>query len=185
MPLLLTQLLWCICECVFATKHRREFTGTEKKPWFPLIHGIVIASFIGFLLFSSFGEKAALTHSILPGFLLVVMGVGLRCWSIRELGDQFRDDFLFDTTKERVSSGPYRYLRHPAEIGLLAILLGCCLVTSDGFLAWFSIALPFSLTRIFLEEKAIRQANRFSPALPERALPVKLPDCPAPPVRGG
>jgi protein-S-isoprenylcysteine O-methyltransferase Ste14 len=68
----------------------------------------------------------------LAGAALLAAGIALRLWSIATLGP------LFATALEsprRITSGPYRWLRHPSELGLVlaaaggALLLGSIAAT--------------------------------------------------------
>ena len=93
------------------------------------------------------------------GSVGMAVGAGLRAWSIVTLAGNFGSGFRMGR-HERCSAGPYRFLRHPAEMGLLLIVVG--FVTTAG--AWHShviAAIPLvvacSFFRITAEEKAMRR----------------------------
>jgi len=54
-----------------------------------------------------------------------------------------------------VRKGPYRWVRHPAYLGELVMVVGCALAT--GYVGWalFAITLPLVATRIWTEERVL------------------------------
>ena len=69
-------------------------------------------------------ERGASDHtSRYVGVLLLASGAALRNAAIRTLGVDFGDAFS-PTSPRRVTEGPYRFMRHPAELGLLMIVAG-------------------------------------------------------------
>jgi protein-S-isoprenylcysteine O-methyltransferase Ste14 len=94
------------------------------------------------------------------GALSMAIGVGLRWAAIRELGHRFRDDGR--VSEDRVSSGVYRVLRHPADTGLVMLSLGmACLMGSGAAAAlWLFAVVPATLRRVALEERGLRAAER-------------------------
>jgi protein-S-isoprenylcysteine O-methyltransferase Ste14 len=87
---------------------------------------------------------------------VVVMWVGLtiRVWAIAALGRAFRTTVEVDSDQAIVSTGPYRWVRHPSYSGLLLIVIGCGLAAGN----WLALAvcpllpLPALLWRIHVEE---------------------------------
>lgn len=65
------------------------------------------------------------------GFALLVAGVGLRAWSIATLGRFFQYRIAVQPDHSVVTTGPYRYVRHPSYTGLALALLGYALVTGS------------------------------------------------------
>lgn len=93
-----------------------------------------------------------------PGLALVGAGVGLRQWSIHTLGSWFRDPVEWLPRQPRIVTGPYRWLRHPSELGTLGILFGAALATRSlpGLVWACAVALPFGLARARAEERVFR-----------------------------
>lgn len=93
------------------------------------------------------------------GASIMLFGVVCRCWAIRTLGGGFTDGFSPRVDRVMVR-GPYRYLAHPAELGLLAISIGMGMLL--GAARVLVCAVPFlaacAAVRIAAEEWAIAMA---------------------------
>ena len=55
----------------------------------------------------------------LPWLIVLAAATGLRWWSIRSLGDSWNVRAQVPDDLEPVTSGPYRFLRHPNYLALL------------------------------------------------------------------
>ncbi|MEZ4316438.1 MAG: methyltransferase [Myxococcota bacterium] len=90
------------------------------------------------------------------GFACVLGGLGLRVWAARSLGEGFGPGLA--PTVAWVSDGPYRWLRHPSEVGLLGSALGVALVagSSLGALVWVGLVAVPGVARTVLEDRAVR-----------------------------
>ena len=92
---------------------------------------------------------------------VVVMWVGLatRIWAVAALGASFRTTVEVDADQAVVTTGPYRWVRHPSYTGLLLIVAGFGL--SRG--SWLSLAaclalpLPAIVRRIHVEEAELNR----------------------------
>jgi protein-S-isoprenylcysteine O-methyltransferase Ste14 len=88
------------------------------------------------------------------GLIVMWLGLGIRVWAIATLGRAFRTTVEVDSGQTVVSSGPYRWVRHPSYSGLLLIVTGCGLAAGN----WLALAvcavlpLPALLRRIQVEE---------------------------------
>ena len=85
--------------------------------------------------------------------IAMVLGLAIRRAAVRSLGDAFTARIVVG---ERVVSGPYRWLDHPSELGLLLASLGFAGLCGSGvgLLAWvFAVALP-SIRRCRAEDHA-------------------------------
>jgi protein-S-isoprenylcysteine O-methyltransferase Ste14 len=88
------------------------------------------------------------------GLVVIWLGLGIRVWAIAALGPAFRTTVEVDPGQAVVSSGPYRWVRHPSYSGLLMIVTGCGLAAGN----WLALAvcallpLPAVLRRIQVEE---------------------------------
>jgi protein-S-isoprenylcysteine O-methyltransferase Ste14 len=82
------------------------------------------------------------------------LGLATRVWAIAALGGAFRATVEVDPGQAVVSTGPYRWIRHPSYLGLLLIVAGFGLAVGN----WLSLAaclvlpLPALVRRIHVEE---------------------------------
>jgi protein-S-isoprenylcysteine O-methyltransferase Ste14 len=93
------------------------------------------------------------------GIGLMWVGMLLRIWAIRTLGQFFRSVVMIQRDHALVTRGPYRLLRHPSYAGALLTGVGAGVVVGN----WFSLAafviLPLIgyLRRIRIEEAALAE----------------------------
>jgi protein-S-isoprenylcysteine O-methyltransferase len=92
--------------------------------------------------------------------LLLVIGTVFREWAIALLGRFFSRTVTIGQSHQLITSGPYRWVRHPAYTGMLimdtAIILG--LGAWVGALLMFVVLLLATLYRIRIEEHALLEA---------------------------
>ena len=87
------------------------------------------------------------------------VGLAIRIWAIAVLGRAFRTTVEVAPGQAVVSSGPYRWVRHPSYSGLLLILSGFGIGTGN----WLSVVicaalpLPALLRRIHVEEAELNR----------------------------
>jgi protein-S-isoprenylcysteine O-methyltransferase Ste14 len=88
------------------------------------------------------------------GVVLMSLGLATRVWAVAALGGAFRTTVEVDPDQAVVTSGPYRWIRHPSYAGLLLIVAGLGLAVGN----WLSVAaclllpLPAFAWRIHVEE---------------------------------
>jgi len=92
------------------------------------------------------------------GLALVVTGFVLITWTTVELGRQYSVYITLQQDHQLITSGPYRYIRHPRYLGVMVVALGLALL----FRSWIALAaLPFLLAllifRLTDEEKLLRE----------------------------
>jgi len=92
---------------------------------------------------------------------VVVMWVGLatRIWAVATLGRSFRTTVEVDAGQAVVSTGPYRWVRHPSYTGLLLIVAGFGLAADNwvSLLACLVLPLPAFVRRIHVEEAELNR----------------------------
>ena len=88
------------------------------------------------------------------GLIVMWLGLAIRVWAIAALGRSFRTTVEVDPGQAVVSSGPYRWVRHPSYTGLLLILSGFGLALGHwpALVACVALPLPALLRRIQVEE---------------------------------
>jgi protein-S-isoprenylcysteine O-methyltransferase len=94
------------------------------------------------------------------GFVIFVLGMALRWYSIIHLGRFFTTNVAIAHDHYLIDTGPYRFVRHPSYSGSLAAVLGFTLSLAN----WASMLIIFvpccavTLWRIHIEEEALSGA---------------------------
>ncbi len=133
-------------------------SGARHYPWMVALHtGWLVAAPAEVWL-----ARRPLVPPLAAAMLLVLaVGVGLRLWAIRTLGRRWTTRVVVVGGWPLVSSGPYRWLRHPNYVGVAIEIVALPLVHT----AWVT-ALLFGAAnalvlrvRIAAEEAALRRAG--------------------------
>ncbi|NJP97782.1 hypothetical protein HCN51_51630 [Nonomuraea sp. FMUSA5-5] len=125
--------------------------GAGHYPWIVLAH-------VG-LLAAAPAEVWLLDRPFVPALgcpmlAVVVLAQGLRWWCIRTLGHQWNTRVVVVPGLPLVDRGPYRWLRHPNYVAVVAEGLALPLVHT----AWLT-ALAFTITNAILLAVRIRVEN--------------------------
>lgn len=93
------------------------------------------------------------------GAVVMWLGLALRVWAIAALGVRFRTTVEVDADQTVITTGPYRWIRHPSYAGLLLIVagLGLALGTWLSFVACLVVPLPAIVWRIRVEEAELNR----------------------------
>ena len=88
------------------------------------------------------------------GLIVIWLGLGIRVWAVAALGRAFRTTVEVDAGQAVVSSGPYRWVRHPSYSGLLLIVGGLGLAVGNWLALAICVVLPLAalVRRISVEE---------------------------------
>ena len=88
------------------------------------------------------------------GLIVIWLGLAIRVWAIAALGRAFRTTVEVDPGQAVVSTGPYRWVRHPSYSGLLLIVSGFGLAAGNWLALAICVALPLAalVRRISVEE---------------------------------
>jgi protein-S-isoprenylcysteine O-methyltransferase Ste14 len=126
---------------------------------------VLIALTLGAAIVAALGARSVAPELRTPALLrmagVVVMWVGLalRVWAIAALGVGFRTTVEVEPGQVVVSSGPYRWIRHPSYTGLLLLVAGFGAALGN----WLSLAasvvlpLPAIVWRIHVEEAELNR----------------------------
>lgn len=94
------------------------------------------------------------TSTSISGYLLLIIGFGLRTWAIRVLDKHFTATIEEDLKKKLVIKGPYKFLRHPSYTGGLLGVTAISIILQNTFtpILTFTALLLVYLVRIDREE---------------------------------
>ena len=155
---------WLVFEFVMRLRQRSRSAGpvSEDRTYFiltPALIGSVIAAEI---LGRSGGLPwpGGVLWPFVTGLVLIAAGLGLRAWSIAVLGRFFQYQIKIQPGHQVVTSGPYRYVRHPSYTGIALVLAGIAIACDD---VWALVAVAILGgaglgVRIRAEERQLTQA---------------------------
>jgi protein-S-isoprenylcysteine O-methyltransferase Ste14 len=89
------------------------------------------------------------------GLVLFLSGLGLAVWARIYLGRNWGMPMTQKDEPELVTSGPYRYVRHPIYSGLLLAVLGTGLAVQLYFLVAFVVLAIYFIYSATVEEKLL------------------------------
>jgi protein-S-isoprenylcysteine O-methyltransferase Ste14 len=85
---------------------------------------------------------------------MTVLGLTLAIWARKHLGRNWSTRHTIQVGHELVTSGPYRFVRHPIYTGILLTWFGAGLVNTIYFVLFVLVALIF-FSRIPKEEASM------------------------------
>jgi protein-S-isoprenylcysteine O-methyltransferase len=156
--------VWVLSEMWLGWKKRSEpgATTSDRGSKWPLITGVWATVAIGMGLAAAIPGTAIPTDRaglFVAGLAAMVAGIALRWYSIFVLGRSFTVDVATRPDQRVITSGPYRWIRHPSYTGSLLTLLGvllCCL----NWLSFLALACAIAgyAYRIRVEESALTES---------------------------
>jgi protein-S-isoprenylcysteine O-methyltransferase len=147
---------------MLAKRSKSRAAGKDRST-LPLLWLVIGASiWAGFYLRASF-PQGQLPHRLIAyliGLSLFVLGLIVRWVAIIHLGRFFTVNVAIAQDHQLITTGPYRYVRHPSYTGTLLIFLGFAFCMLNLF-SLAAVFLPISaafLWRMHVEEEALRGA---------------------------
>lgn len=105
---------------------------------------------------ASIAMPATLRWSGMPFGLI---SIALFVWSLRHLGKSLSGTAAVRTGGELVTTGPYRWVRHPYYVATAGLMVGVCLLSANGLLLLgCAILLGLLVARLPQEERALLEA---------------------------
>ncbi len=89
---------------------------------------------------------------LIAGTILCALGLAFAVWARRHLGKNWNIEPSIQQDHELVTSGPYRFVRHPIYTGLLIAFLGSALVGGLSWIIIFIFTAGLFIWRIHAEE---------------------------------
>jgi protein-S-isoprenylcysteine O-methyltransferase Ste14 len=155
---------WWVFEAVMNIRQWRQAgRGRRRDPTYVLMYVCVAASVV---VSQVLGRRGGLlwpggrAWPVVAGLLLIVACIAVRAWSILTLGRFFQYSIGIQSGHRVVTSGPYRFVRHPSYTGIMLGVAGYALACDD---VWSLVAAAgltgLGLTiRIRAEERQLREA---------------------------
>jgi protein-S-isoprenylcysteine O-methyltransferase Ste14 len=139
-----------------SAKGQKENHDQNSMSWIWLI----ILGSVGLAVLSVNWIQLPVMHSPLinnAGLVIILSGMVLRFIAIRSLGKFFTVNLTLHSNHHLITTGPFRYLRHPSYTGLLLSFFGLGL-SLNNWISLFSLVIPIFviiLKRVDLEEKML------------------------------
>ncbi len=130
---------------------------------------------LSFLLVRVFGANSLRVHDPVlqaVGVLFLLGGLSLAIWARVHLGRNWGMPMTRKAEPELVTSGPYRFIRHPIYTGLLLGILGSGLATNLYWLIAFGVIAAYFIYSARTEEKILTAA--FPTQYPEYKAHTKM-----------
>ncbi len=160
--LLLSLGIWIAFEIRQSMNRRSGATNSDRRSL--LVLQVIAAAGIFIAAAAVRGVPvAALPYSpaaMVVSIALVWAGIGLRWWSFRTLGRYFTFQVMTSPDQPVITTGPYRFLRHPSYLGILLILGGLGVSYGNWLILAAITLIPLIgfINRIRVEEAALATA---------------------------
>ena len=156
--------VWVVFELVMNVRQRWRAGGpAARDPTVVILSACIIGAVVAAEQLGRRGPlrwPGGLVWPVAAGLVLIVAGIGLRAWSIATLGRFFQYQIKVQPGHRVVTSGPYRYVRHPSYTGIALVLIGIALACDD-VLSLVAVAILGGVglaVRIRAEERQLTQA---------------------------
>lgn len=162
-----------VSEAVLLTRRRDGGQASDHGTKQILVAAVLLGLLAGWAIATGVPALRAYANTwwtLGAGATIALTGVALRSWSVWTLGRHFRREVTIDDSQRVITTGPYRWVRHPAYAGNLLIYGGFGLELGSWVSAAVLLAIAFVglLSRIKLEERTLERA--FGPVYVEYEL---------------
>jgi protein-S-isoprenylcysteine O-methyltransferase Ste14 len=160
--------LWIGFAVIWLVLARFSKKRSKGAPWsFWGLRLIVLATVVAWLVLRQLAPQLVGSLGIvpwLPGLPVQWLGVGLclagfalAFWARVHIGRNWGVPMSLRENHELVTSGPYRYVRHPIYSGIMLAMIGTAFATDLAWLALFVIYFVFFLFAARSEEKTMQR----------------------------
>ena len=134
--------------------------GSRRRPRFPGALSLLVVIYVLARTHTiRFGSTAVHDSGLqLAGAAMLAAGLGLAVWARLALGRNWGMPQSLKDEPELVTSGPYRWVRHPIYSGLLLALLGTALATNLLLLLVVLLAGVYFIHSARVEERLMTAA---------------------------
>jgi methyltransferase len=151
-------------EARLAARHDRALRAAgaaePKDDVFPLMQVAYPTAFLAMAL-EAWGRRAQPDTVFLVGTVVFSLAKAIKYWAIATLGDRWTFRVLVPPASSRITSGPYRFMRHPNYLGVMGELAGMALMAQAPVAGTISVVVFMMLiaARIRVEERALARAD--------------------------
>jgi protein-S-isoprenylcysteine O-methyltransferase Ste14 len=155
---------WWLFEAVMNVRQwLRAGRSLNRDPTYVLMYVSVAASVIAAQVLGRRGGllwPGGRIWPVVAGLTMIVACVAIRAWSISTLGRFFQYSIRIQSRQTVVTTGPYRFVRHPSYTGLILGVAGYALACGDVWsLLAAAVLVGCGLTvRIRVEERQLRDS---------------------------
>jgi protein-S-isoprenylcysteine O-methyltransferase Ste14 len=141
----LTLVAWALVEVGVRV---REGVQGKGRPDRDRATRVLIAVTLGAAFVAALGARSVAPTLRMPeplrlaGVVVMWLGLALRVWAIAALGGSFRTTVEVEPGQTVVSTGPFRWIRHPSYAGLLLIVAGFGAALGNWLSLAACVALP-------------------------------------------
>ena len=172
---LISLVIYRIKSCLITTGKKK---GEISKAWtlyvLSIMHLVIgITATIEYFWFVKYIDYRVTIF----GLILFSIAVAGRYWALNTLGKYHSPQIEIREDQPLITSGPYRYVRHPIYSFTIIEVLGCTLIPNAyfAFILTLFIYTPLLLLRLFLEEKALIQTFGSSYLKYKQTVPCLIP----------
>ena len=155
--------IWGASELVL-NRMMRSGSGDQKQAdkkslgliWLTVLGSITVAILLTFKVSLPLGREDIIPYA---GLLMIIIGVALRLWIIRQLGRMFTVDVTIRKDHQLKTDGPYKHLRHPSYAASYLTFVGFGF-SLNNWASLLVVAIPVFLAfryRIQVEEKVLEE----------------------------
>jgi protein-S-isoprenylcysteine O-methyltransferase Ste14 len=111
---------------------------------------------VAFVLLRVFRTNSLVVHSVplkVVGLILVVAGLGLAVWARVYLGSNWGMPMTRKAEPELVTTGPYRFVRHPIYSGMLLGIVGTALASNFYWIIGLLVVGAYFIYSATIEER--------------------------------
>lgn len=153
---------WLVYELVHAVRTRRNSQPGQDRLSGPLM---ILSGILGVSISVRIAEARGFAPGVhiqyaAIGLAVMWCGISLRAWAFSTLGTLFTYRVTIQASHHVVTSGPYRFVRHPSYTGLGLFFIGYVLAFANALALLILLAfwVPALSYRIVIEERTLKAA---------------------------
>jgi protein-S-isoprenylcysteine O-methyltransferase Ste14 len=155
--LVVSAVVWLLVELRESTNHRPEATTSDRGSRMYIRVASAVGVVGAVVLTRNVSSGRISPDAAWAGLVAFWCGIALRFWSFRALGRYFTFKVQTSVDQPVITSGPYRFVRHPSYAAVLLMVMGVGLFLGSWWsFAWLTASVLCGfLFRIRVEERAL------------------------------